>query len=67
MRSFVVDVNDREGFPIDFAIFFLSTIIPFIIKSSNTNINFMKSDYFLNNLDDSAGDTHDYNTSIVPG
>ena len=45
--------------------FYLSTIIPFITKSSMTNIIFKRSAYYLDTLDDSAGDNNDYDTSIV--
>ena len=45
--------------------FLLSTIIPFITKSSNTNTIFERSNYYLDTLIDSAGDNNDYDTSIV--
>ena len=45
--------------------FYLSTIIPFITKSSMTNIIFKRSAYYLDTLDDSAGDNNDYDTSIM--
>jgi len=45
--------------------FYLSTIIPFTTKSSMTNIILKRSTYYLDTLDDSAGDNNDYDTSIV--
>jgi len=63
IRSFVADFFDEE---ICFCFsFLLSTIIPFITKSSNTNTIFERSNYYLDTLIDSAGDNYDYDASIV--
>ena len=61
--SFVADFFD--GDICYYFSFLLSTIIPFITKSSNTNTIFERSNYYLDTLIDSAGDNNDYDTSIV--